>query len=189
MSDLKLLASLREFDGSDIAEYLNKHHRQNIKAIEDAFRRTKNNSDALTSSLASLGSTVAERNYGVSDSSSTFSTSSTSLVDVTNMSVTITTNGNPVMCFIEGTEDDSSVGSYVRFSGAGVNNAIIAILRDSTPIYYGNIDISASDNIIPPMLFKFDVPAAGTYTYKVQAKVVVSGTCYIYNCKLLVLQW
>lgn len=197
MSDLKLLSSLRKMpNGVSSEDYLLKENRQNLKAIEDAFRRThKNNSDltdsisSLTSSLSTLSGTVSTRNYVVSASSGGYTTTSTSYSDVTNLSCTITTTGNPVMVFIQPTADDSLAGSYFRFSGAAVNYGMITVLRDSTILFYGSIDVSSSDNQIPPMLFKFDVPSAGTYTYKAQAKVVISGTCYVVNCQLVVLEW
>jgi hypothetical protein len=126
----------------------------------------------------------------VSSSSGVFTTSSSSLVDVTNLSVSLTTTGRPVMLLLI----DDGTGGYVQFdrSTAAVEpGVVIAFLRAgvaiSTQTYRVSLASSYTNELqMPPSIFQFfDVPAAGTYTYKVQAKITSATTVTVGNCKLV----
>jgi hypothetical protein len=112
----------------------------------------------------------------LSDSSGAFSTQATSFTDVTNLSISLTTTGRPVMiaCVGDGTANPAAFG--VDRATAGVSlQAIIRILRDATEIgrhFIGLQGDASTANWIKwvpaSSVFAQDTPAAGTYTYKVQ---------------------
>lgn len=100
-------------------------------------------------------------------------TLTTSFVDVTNWSVTITTSGRPVYIgLINGT-----------FSTGSGNTTAIALYRDVTAVAAATVTASLE----PVSIFwTLDAVAAGTYTYKIQAeKVLSSPACAIGNGKLV----
>ena len=121
----------------------------------------------------------------VSSSSGTFSTASTSFVDITNQSVTITTTGNPVllMCM---SDDINAVGAVPPIglqAGAGlVQIVFVSILfqwlRDATVISRMRLGSSTnpgnavSSITTPPGFVNYlDRPSSGTYTYKLQIRL------------------
>ena len=117
-----------------------------------------------------------------STSSGTFSTSSSTLTDVTNVSTTITTTGRPVMVFLEpdGTTNPAELKSS---RSASTNSAQYAILRDATTVGQAEITVdgvsssgSSSLSHSPSGFMVIDDVAAGTYTYKLQAKVATTGS-------------
>jgi len=115
-------------------------------------------------------------NYQKSSSCGTFSTTSTSFVDVTNLSATITTTGNPV--FVAMIPDETT--SQKAFSNSGSFVSQVRIVRDATQVSYTQyIDLTYTD------LKTLDPISAGTYTYKVQAKSASAGTTNVYNFKLV----
>lgn len=127
----------------------------------------------------------------VSLSSGAFSTSSTTDVDVTNLSVTITTTGRPVFIGIVG---DGGAGTS-QFSSSSTNSTgsgLITFLRGATTL---NVFLtftsapgatSVSMRVPPSSFFTIDLVAAGTYTYKVQARVNdPSRTVQLENTRLI----
>lgn len=103
-----------------------------------------------------------------SASSGSFSTASATFVDVTNLSVTITTGGNRVHIGLMG----STGGAYPQgLLGTTGTSSVFKFVRvtGGTPS-----DISLSElggtSYPPSVLSAIDHPAAGTYTYKVQMK-------------------
>lgn len=119
----------------------------------------------------------------VSSSSVSYSTSSTSFTAVTNLSVSLTTTGRPVMVFLVG---DASNPSYVSLNSTTTSSPYgqVRFLRDVTDIGFYEVGITAANgggpktNIETPSsgFSAFDAPAAGTYTYSVQVKVLASST-------------
>lgn len=114
----------------------------------------------------------------ISSSTSAFSTTSLSLVDVTNATVTITTTGRPVMIMF--VADGSSYAS-VGFQSTNISgpSCSFAIYRGATLIpnatFNGHVTGSSTDDITiqvaPGCLNYVDTPAAGTYTYKLSMSV------------------
>lgn len=127
------------------------------------------------STRTSPGATAALGQVAISASSGTFSTSSTSYVDVTNLSVTVTTAGRPV--FVSINPQTGASGSFFGLAvGAGGGAAVdrfaqFTILRASTQLGTAligtNLAASSNHDATPNMLI-IDAVAAGTYTYKVQ---------------------
>lgn len=115
--------------------------------------------------------------------------------DVTNLTVTITTTGRPVMLMMIADGDlgnSASVGISRSTSGTSYNG-VIYFVRSGTQIslnLVGHIDgtpaIQRSE--YPPGSFSmFDVVGAGTYTYKVQASTLggTNNSIDVNFCKLV----
>lgn len=116
----------------------------------------------------------------LSSSSGAFTTTSTSYVDVTNLSVTLTTTGRPVECRLVGDGTNSTT----------VGDCKIGCISSSTDcatfliLYEGSNIIGQGDFAITGAGFQTGCSAfshlysvgAGTYTYKVQAKASGSGS-------------
>jgi hypothetical protein len=104
----------------------------------------------------------------ISTSCGAFATSSLAPVDVTNLSVTITTTGRPVYLALvpDGTANASGLQVVDVDSSVGIQ-----IFRDATSIGYWSIGGSAAAGFaIPASAIQIlDPVAAGTYAYKVQA--------------------
>lgn len=132
----------------------------------------------------------------ISSSVGSFSTTSTSFVDVTNLTVTLTTTGRPVALGLisDGNGTDPSFIQGVTSSAGRAAQAFVQILEGSTSIALSvlNSDTSSSAEQIsapPGVIYHLYVPAAGTYTYKVQMKsgdALVTST--IERCKLFAYQ-
>jgi hypothetical protein len=105
-----------------------------------------------------------------------------SYADVTNLTVTITTTGRPVMVFL------IPDGAAAASCGDTVGSGSIQILRDSTSIGVFTIASSGTTNHSVGEILSFDVVAAGTYVYKVQFKSAGGGggnVVAISNAKLV----
>ena len=128
----------------------------------------------------------------VSSSCGNFLSSNTSYVNVTNLSVTITTSGRPVMVFLQA--DGQANQSFLRAYVSSDSIALVAfrILRNgSVNINQVNVGIQAgtgtlSSTVPPASLFIMDVVGAGTYTYTVQT-AVLSGASALSYCQFCVL--
>jgi len=132
--------------------------------------------DSMQSSAS--GSTVGIGDVAISGSSGTFSTSSLSYVDVTGVSVTLTTAGRPVLLSLT-----SVTQGTIGFSGNS-NTQVIAQFRilkgGVTPIaeyqissrLNGNSTNTLDFSIPASCLTGMDAVGAGTYTYKLQAQIL-----------------
>lgn len=133
--------------------------------------------------LAALGQQI-------SNSSSTASISSTSYLDVTNLTVTITTTGRPV--FVGLISDNSGNPSYIgcRVSGAGCN-ATFRIRNTTSSVTHAEQQIitSGGDGVFEQIqvpsssLFGIVPLAAGTYTFVAQAKVNSTSGSRTADCR------
>jgi hypothetical protein len=97
--------------------------------------------------------------------------------DVTNATVTITTTGKPVALFLMSDGTDQNVG--INRTGAGTATGYLKYVRGSTDLASAVIqsDTGGNNTVNPCWQFYYiDQPAAGTYTYKVQAKVGTGGS-------------
>ena len=142
----------------------------------------------------STGSTVGAGGIAVSSSSGAFSTTSTTAVSVTNLSVTLTTLGRPVMLMV--IPDGSGVAA-IGINSSGARNTCWAeyLLSSSggnvytSAVYTGsnNTTINLINYTSPALLNALDIVAAGTYTYSVSMLVApnTSQTGYCNYCKLV----
>jgi hypothetical protein len=147
-------------------------------------------SSALTAlSYKSPGVLQPGKNIVVTPSSGAFTTSSTSAVDITNLSASFLSKGNPVTILITG--DPASASSY-GVDGGGVANrsATIQITRDGTIIYKGVIFQSATGLFDTPSslsVVDYQVVVPGSYTYKAQVSVSnAAATAYINDCRMVI---
>lgn len=116
----------------------------------------------------------------ISSSSGTFSHSSAVVTPITNLSVTITTTGRPVVVAL--IPEESTSGAYLETvqSVSGSGDSRVLLYRDATPIGSSEIitNTSGASRVAVPAssVQTLDVPAAGTYTYTAQAYVDTSNT-------------
>lgn len=128
----------------------------------------------------------------VSSSSGNFSNSSGSLVSVTNLSVTITTTGRPVMILLQ--DDGSGNASSIGASTSSQQTAAMSIevLRGASLVSLQLISQTSPNSglngvQIPSSSFRvLDPVAAGTYTYSIKVQSLTSSmTALVAYCKLV----
>lgn len=132
-------------------------------------------------------------NQQVSSSSGNFSTTSVSFVDVTNLSVTITTSGRPVFVGLISDNDPVQVANLGGVSTSAACGAVVKVLRDATQVaQYAatNAGTSTSNSCAigqpPSAVQTYDIGlAAGTYTYKVQILNAGGTTARLQYSKLV----
>ena len=151
--------------------------------------------DIVEAVTRATGTTVGVGGVAISSSSGAASTASTSLIDVTNLTVTITTSGRPVSLYlIPNTSGDSSIS--VRTTGTSDVTGLFAIIRDAvTTVSTHLLGIEADDAPVGANLktecpasaiAMVDVIGAGTYTYKVQYRTSSIGCVIAVNNSRLV---
>ncbi len=119
------------------------------------------------------GTTVAAGGVALSASCGTYTNVSTGYLDVTNLTVTITTTGRPV--FIGLISDGSGQESTGLSAPNASNFAYFKILRGASVVGNYAFGFGAAFYSSPGAEIKtIDFPAAGTYTYKLQARVTGS---------------
>lgn len=123
-------------------------------------------------SLTGSGGSAPLGNVAQSSSSSSFVSTSTTFVDVTNLNATITTSGRPVMITLC---PDVSGFAYIGATGTSINATVqMRILRGVTTItgleLFAGVTSGLAAIQVPPGTVNFiDNVVAGTYTYKLQA--------------------
>lgn len=138
------------------------------KLADDAVETDKILDGAVTAAKK------AALNYNDSTSSGTFNSTSTSFVDVTNLSVTLTTNGRPVLITL-GPDGSTDVGFFGRAGGgSGLPEAIL--LEDGVQQYIFGGQVASGQDIHPLSMVFLCAPAAGVHTYKIQARVTAGST-------------
>lgn len=131
------------------------------------------------------GTTVAAGGVAISNSSGTFTKTTTPEEDITNLSVTITTTGRPVVIFCIGASAANSFFSLNPTAPNGAMTALLFIDRGGSDIVNMSISIEQSSTGVtfkyaPSTVYHIDPVAAGTYTYKVRVALasVVAGTTF-----------
>ncbi len=137
---------------------------------------------AITDSQIALGTIqtnkLAPFSTTLSASCGTFSTSSATLVDVTNLSCTITTVGRPISIML--VPDQS--GNDARLAGSPAQQLVV--LLNGTAIYQATQGNSVD---FSPSCVNFVYSAgAGTYTIKFQTAATSGGGVVVRYCKLQV---
>lgn len=121
---------------------------------------------------------------------SNWATTSGTFVDVPNLFVSITTSGRPVWVGL--VWDTSSANSGIIQASNTTTSAIsvFSIVRGSAEVSRQDLGMqnvggtSALQRLPCGVLWTVDTPVAGTYTYKIQSKVVF-GTATVDSCKLI----
>jgi hypothetical protein len=147
----------------------------------------------ISASAAIASSKIAAPNFSISTTSTgTFGTTSLTYVDVTNLTVTITTTGKPVEIYLVPADAvaESYVGVTTPTTGT-VAAGSFKLVRGVTDIGIYAVSISGASaslaNYTPSGHIRFfDQPSAGAHTYKIQAKAA-NGTSSvgIFNCKVI----
>lgn len=165
------------------------------KIADDSVTTAKiADANVTTAKLADDAVTYAKLptlNYAITGSSGTFSHSTSTVTAVTNLSTSFTTNGRPVMMFLQ---PDGSIAS----SGVGTGNAStnveskIYFYRDGAEIAEFNVttyNTSTSFSIFfPPGGYVYiDEPSAGTYTYDVRVAATLQ-TIQMLRLKFVVVE-
>lgn len=137
--------------------------------------------------LRATGSTVAAGGVATSSSCATYTTSSSSFVNVTNLSITITTTGRPVQLMLQ-TDTTTGNGNGLQAQGTGQCNSDFQYSRGATALSISTLSSQQSSLAVAPAgSFSYvDFPTAGTYTYTVQARVSSGGgQTNMHNCYLV----
>jgi len=154
------------------------------------------NATGIPTSLGITGSNIANTTITrtklaavgqqVSTASGTFTTSSTSFVDITNLSVTITTSGRPVMVFLMADPASTSTPGILQAAGTSAES-LITILNGSTVISYN--ELFGTNLVIPcSSIMTMDtsvVGSPGTYTYKAQGRIVTGTALNVFHAVLV----
>ncbi len=109
--------------------------------------------------------------------SGSYSSASTTFVDVTNLTVDITTTGRPVIVMLQ-TSTTPAITSFVISTG----EAQLKIVRGATDL--GIYRFSPGVTVHSGVIVYLDAPAAGTYTYKIQGKTA-TGTLNVQDMVLV----
>ena len=116
-------------------------------------------------------------NYQLSSSSGAFSTSSATPVDVTNLTVTITTTGSPVMLQLV---PDGSASQCLVGNGLTGYTGTFNFVRGVTTIAGQSVSFQQYEGT--GAIVCFDAVGAGTYTYKIQLSNN-SGAIHATDCQ------
>lgn len=126
--------------------------------------------------LAALGQQISSSsgNYTVTGS----------FADVTNLTVTITTTGRPVMLLIQ--SDGTGLATNKTQIDIAASSCLLKYLRDGSDLAYNNFSIGGSVSYLGEFTFPYvDVPSAGSHTYKLQAERVSGSSVSINNVVLV----
>lgn len=137
--------------------------------------------------LGVTNSMLAPVNYGVSSDTGFSFITSTSYGDVPNANFTITTVGRPVIITLTANDPEAGIG----FNGGAGDFGYFRLQRNGVAILSTLLGVGASTGagrayFGPSTVTFFDVPAAGTYDYTLQAKVDSGAALTVKNCQLLV---
>jgi hypothetical protein len=120
----------------------------------------------------------------VSSASGAWITNAIVYTDVTNLTVTITTTGRPVMIMTQ--PDGTNPGLIGNAAGGVTDDMFYRILRGaSTVAEFSGISTAANTSQTFPGILFMDAVVAGTYTYKVQVKCVAGGNTFFGNQVLI----
>jgi hypothetical protein len=126
--------------------------------------------------------TVGQQTSGTSG---TWTEAGATDVQVTNFSLALTTMGRPVVIMVIPYND---VGGSCGIAGLTADSrAHLTLRRGATDISAANFLAAAGTNASVPTMLFFDVPAAGTYTYKLLgATDFGDGSVHCTNMKMIV---
>lgn len=141
-------------------------------------------SGVSTVKIANAAVTAAKRaaiTSGESSSCGAFSTTSTSFVGVTNLSVSISTSGRPVLMFLKA---DGS-GNGAAFRNDSTDGGELKFLRGGTEI--GRVAIGSFGYQSATCLYHMDTSlSAGSYTYTIEIRSITGAATQLNYFKLFV---
>ena len=176
----------------------NKSNDTTFASQSGVVQDTASPSDSFTSDeVTTLQAIAAEvPNIAISSSSGNFSTTSTTLIDVTNLSVSFTVSSDDSYVEVGLISDPSNSTSFIEAQITSSDNdayCTVALLRDSTVISRNALQSLYEGNTLGRVkspvgaVRTIEQPGAGTYTYKVQLRRITSNvTARIYYAKLYV---
>lgn len=134
------------------------------------------------------GTTAAAGEMAISNSTGTFTKTTTTEEAITNLSVTITTTGRPVILFCIGASASNSFFSLQPTGGSGQMTALLFVRRDSTNIANISVSIEQSSTGVtfkypPSTVYHVDAVAAGTYTYTIRVATASSLSSQTFNAE------
>lgn len=140
--------------------------------------------------VASFDSTgITRASFGtlgqqISSGSGSFTHAASTYTDVTNLSITITSNGNPILLNVLPL---SSAAAFSWIGGTHTGGSLDArfrFYRDATRIAEIKLTADSSVTQAPMGTVAIETPVAGTYTYKVQVAVITGVDVQVNNCVL-----
>lgn len=166
----------------------------NAKIADGTIETDKLNDSIVTMrKLAdkALQGTASVGNVLLAGSSGSFSTTSTSFVNITNLSGSLSVYHRPVILTLM--QDRSTTNAAYISTDTDATVCEIRLLRDGSQIGSWQILLGGGNGgtgiKIPPSSVQFlDDPGFGTYTYTLQAKVAVSSggsAIRVFNCILV----
>lgn len=154
-------------------------------AIGSSMTSTGANAVAASRTRDTDASTVGIGGVARSSSCGNFSTSSSSLIAVTNLSVTITTSGRPVFIgLISDGANNPGSGSNGGYLEAGTTGGIceFSIKRDAVQIARSPFGSSGNVTIMPASsCYVIDSIGAGTYTYTFLVSIISNANVFVWN--------
>ena len=125
-------------------------------------------------------SSSSSGNYNSNDMTSSWN-------DVTNLSISITTSGRPVVIMLipDGSTNGAKIESYASSSWV----SLVRFLRDGTEVYRNEIQASGSGPFTyessSALFIHCESVAAATYNYKVQVKSTTTSNTWVKYMKVV----
>ena len=176
-SPLKLVPQLRQFaKNGDVNSYLQTEYRQNLKAIEDAFRRIGADFSGNASIFSELRESIEANKPLVVSGPEISSASETGSSYVSSGHVvSIESNGRPIQLFLQQGRSFSDT-----FSIYSTSVGFVEIRRNGSKIHRFDV----ADPLGSLSIIDRD-PPGGTVTYEIFFRQPTSGTVYILRAQLL----
>lgn len=130
---------------------------------------------------------MAQRPLNGSAGSGSFTTTSTTPVQITNFALSQITSGNPVMVTMFSTTTAGS-GSIGIGHATGPCSAVITLTRNGAAIGVYQLDTSGPSLFIPSssVVFYDNILSAGSYTYALEMNITTTGTtAFCFNSRML----
>lgn len=145
------------------------------------------NQVVYSNTTRATGTTVGRGGVAISADCGGFSTNSTVAVNVTNLSVTITTAGRPVFIGMVssagGNDTDPLNRTCLSLQEISTGNAYVHIKRGATDVavYFMRATSGTDNQYSPTAPFVIDTPVAGTYTYTVTTFTTTNSNTMVVN--------
>lgn len=185
---LKIFSNFSQLtDQADFNRFVSAWAQQVHSMINDSLIPTINSNQQ--------DSVVTGADVAISPSSGAFSSTSGSFLAVTNMSLTLTSSGRPVVVFV--VPDGTSAASYLQVFSAGTNaqgdfqllrnpaGATVTLGVNSLIRQEAGAATNALIAVPPNMAFLDSTAPAAANTYTFYARQSGGGTVYVNRCRLM----